>query len=50
MKFQSILGKLVKWIKLDNVRLKMWNNASRKLWIIEKAMMPIFWKVDNDAS
>jgi hypothetical protein len=50
MEFQSILGRLVKWIKLDEIRLKMWNNASKKLWVIEKAMMLVYWKVDSDAT
>jgi hypothetical protein len=50
MEFQSIMGRLVKCIKLNKIRLKMWNNASRKLRVIEKAMILVYWKVDNDAS
>jgi hypothetical protein len=48
MEFQSILGILIKWIKLDIIRLKMWNNASKKLWLVEKAMMLVYWRIDND--
>jgi hypothetical protein len=48
MEFQSILGRLVKCIKLNKIRLKMCNNASRKPRVIEKVMILVYWKVDHD--